>query len=145
MKSIFILALLTVTHSMSFAAQANQVRTLQCRNEAHSAVTASLTMNENVMKLKFGRGSDSGSLEDGIKSKSVQLRKDLAASTNGYVQYVGDVLTIPAWKEYRTVEVRIKSSLLAGTSPFHVSFAFSNEHQKNDQGYVFTSYGMICK
>ena len=87
MKSILIL-LLTILAQVSFGS----VKSFSCRNEARSAVTASLTMNQVAMNLKFGKGSDGGRTEDDIKNKSVHLNIDSEASANGYIEYSGDVL-----------------------------------------------------
>lgn len=139
--NIMLFSSLLLFQSIGFAA----TKTLVCRNEAWSTVTASLSLNESNMKVKFGAGSDGGRLENDFKNKSVNLKIDESASSNGYVEYQGKVLVDSAFQDYRSLTVRILSSLLNNTAEFHVTFGMSETHGKESDPSVFSSYGMLCK
>ena len=136
--------IILVFSSFSFAA-GGTAYSLICRNEAHSAVTASLNLNDSQIILVYGSVADNSSLEQDIKNKNANLKIDKSSSGKGWVEYAGEVATNNAFGEYRTIEVRLQPSHLKSPKEFHTTFAISESHEKSDDPSVFSSYGMICK
>ncbi len=141
MKMTLIMALITLSQSVTFAA----VKTYRCRNEARSLVTASLVMTATTIKMKFGSGSDGGDLEEDFKNKTVSLKLDPEASQNGWLGFTGDTLVNPTFSDYRTVEVRVETASLTKKLPIEMKFALSSTHAKNQTALSAYSYGMICQ
>lgn len=141
MKMTLIIALVTLFQSITYAA----VKTYRCRNEAHSALTASLAVTATTINMKFGSGSDGGNMEEDFKNKTVSLKLDPGASHNGWMEFTGSILVNPAFSDYRTVEVRLESASLGLESQIQVKFALSDTHTKDQSSLVSTSYGMICQ
>lgn len=140
MKSVLLLSI-CFFQSLTFASH----RTLICRNEAHSPVTALISLNDANMILKFGSGSSGSSLEDGVRNKTVKLSVDPDSSSNGWIAYEGEVLTDPTFSDYRTIQVRYESQNLKSKPEFRVVFFISDVHAQYSSSGSSWSYGMRCK
>ena len=141
MKMPLVIALVCLSASVTFAS----VKTYRCRNEAHSALTASLTMTKSIVKIKFGSGSDGGNLEQDLKNKSLSLVLDADSSHNGWLGFTGVILVNSTSADYRTVELRVASTSLEMKSPIKMTFQLSDTHTKNQSPLSAYDYGMICQ
>lgn len=139
--SIFFTLMLTILTSSAHASG----RSIECRNEAQSPITASININQDQATIKFGEESDASQLEDDLLNKSVKLSLSSESSNNGYLQFEGKTPVRGSNSEIRSIQIRVLAELLQSDEDFHMIFNISTRHSKDLSALSFWSYGMICR
>jgi len=141
MKFVISLSAITLISLASFAGG----QRLDCVNEAHSALTFSLSLNQNEASLTFGKFNAESETERDLVGKSLNLILNNEASVRGYLEYDGAVLANAYYREYRDVEIRVAKSELEKKSGIRVLMAPSNSYSGDEGGMAFQQYGMTCE
>lgn len=138
--SILSLSVLTFISTSSFAA----AQKLECKNEAHSAITFSLSIDQDKASLAFGQSGNQSELEKDLVGKKLNLVLNPEASARGWLEYDGAILVNKYYHESRDVQIRVAQSELEKTTDIRVVMAPSDTYPDNLGGIVFHQYGMKC-